>query len=267
MLKKLILLFVFALICNLTKAQEAIFPEGKYITFGVGIPFGYVKDGGNSPLWYKGTGQEFKIGFLKNTANICSRFDLVIGSLEAKPMLDPKPKFAYSGFSGQTIKLTYGLYKKVCSSSNQEILIGGVYDLSFNIRIYQSLSNNVLGYMVHTGLRAAAMNRASINSKWSYNTDVQVPILGIIARPNYLGLPSLSYAEKPSPKDALKNLTFATFNKYSAIDINVEANYKKRDWRYNRFYANYTFQQSPLPRPKGFKAYQYSLGYDMMFKR
>ncbi len=268
-MKKITTLFfaIFLLTSNVF-SQDIAYPFGKYFTMGVGLPISFSKDEATSPLWYTGKGTEFKIGFLNNTASKCSRFDLVIGSTSEKPIQSPKPKFNYSSADLNNIKFTHSYYKRIGGNTHQDILVGGQFCVNIIVRPMQTIGNNRLGFMFFSGLRAAAMTRAHHNDKWTYNATAAVPILGMFGRPTYIGVPDIEYKANPGPKSFFKNMTFATINKYAAIDINFEANQqRKKSYLSNRYYGNFSYHFSPVPKGKPLKMGQYSAGYDFMVQR
>jgi hypothetical protein len=262
------LLFAIFVLTQSATSQDIAYPLGKFFTVGVGLPMSFSKDEATSPLWYTGKGTEFKIGFLNNTASKCARFDIVMSSVSEKPIQSPKPKFNYSGADLSGIKLTHSYYQKIGGNSHQDVLVGGQFCINLLMRPIQSTGNNRLGFMLFTGLRAAAMTRAHHSEKWSYNATAAVPIVGMFGRPTYIGIPDIEYKANPGPKSFFKNVQFATLNKYSAIDIDFELNKQgKRSYLYNRYYGNFNFHYTPVPKGKPLKMGQYSMGYDFMVKR
>ena len=267
-MKKIILsILLFSATILGVKAQDIAYPQGKFFTIGVGLPMSFSNDKAISPLWYLGSGIEFKVGFLKNTATSCNRFDIVIGSIKEKPVLKPKPKFSYSGADFSNMKFAHSYYKKVGGNIHQDVLVGGQFCVQVALRSHEATGNNRLGFMLFTGLKAGAMTRGHHDAKWSYTSNVNIPIIGMLGRPTYIGLPDIEFKVSPGPMNFFKNVKLVTLNKYRAIDVNIEVNQQQKAWKFNRYTGNFSYQYTPSPKGKPLKMGQYSLGYDFMVKR
>ncbi|MEM9930938.1 MAG: hypothetical protein AAF840_14045, partial [Bacteroidota bacterium] len=91
-------------------------PEGTYLTVGLGIPVHTVRDKINSPLAYRGSGINFRVGVERVRANWLSQFRIAFSNAALRPRVKPRRDVNKSAQLSE-MRIALGLYRRVSAQT------------------------------------------------------------------------------------------------------------------------------------------------------
>ncbi len=248
MKQAIILLILF--FSTIKSGAQTDFPAGpsKYFFIGLGLPFYKIRDQAHSPLIYRGTQIQLRVGMEDVNREYVARAALVYSIGLIKPGGKPKPKNTLSVAESQKVQFILGFYKNVGTGIDRapHYYLGGAITAYVDVRSYNLPSNNLIGLDVNGALNAGGFFRNNLNNKWKANYEFFTPLLTYGIRPNYIGAPL--QRENFKLASTTKWAQWSTFNKsfrwYNRFDVEQQSNDYRRlqlsyiwDFHYNELAA------------------------------
>ncbi|MEM6771608.1 MAG: hypothetical protein AAF597_13575, partial [Bacteroidota bacterium] len=178
-------------------------PEGTYLTVGLGIPVHTVRDKINSPLAYRGSGINFRIGVERVRTNWLSQFRIAFSNASLRPRVKPQRDVNKAAQLSDT-RISLGLYRRVSARTAENAQYVGL-SIAANLddRRYPLPANNVNGQHYQVGFRVGAFDRRGLTNgnRYAISSQIDVPILTKLYRPTYIGLTPFLHRARPKGKD------------------------------------------------------------------
>ena len=252
--------------CYAATAQETKFTTtGDYLTIGIGVPVHTARDRAHSALAYRGWGLRLFAGHEKITERGLYRFDLVLDDVTLKAKVRPRGDVRRSAASGN-LEMSFGYYRRLnheAAPSNHSQYVGGTYAVQLSNRDYPLPANNLTSVLGHSSLSIGALDRRGItdNQRWLTTTRVDLPVLTLLYRPSYIGIPPLLHVPHAKFKDAFGTTRLVTVNKFFKLKVGIDVDYQSQAWRTDRVAYDWSILHTPLPAGKPLTAAFGSLGY------
>jgi len=259
----LFLLLVLGPYWLLAQPDTPPLPTGTYWSAGIGIPISTVRDRAHSPLAYRGMGFRTFFTHERIRSNRVFRSQLTLTNVQLRPYSRPKLS------SRQAAKLnevlwTFGYFSQVSPNTNPESVqyVGGSFTLHANTRSYPLPSNNKTGFAVALSVNLAGMDRRQLDGNdWTSVSTAEIPLLSLLARPGYVGIPESVAEQKVTFKSIWKPFQVVSLNKFFRLSTQINVDHRRRDWRYDRFSYQWDVFAAGLPRYKPIVSSTSSLGY------
>jgi len=229
----------------------------KWFRKELGVAQSSVYDNGHSLARYKGTGLQLQLGFDRETSKGFRQFDntLVWTPLKAQVSDNKNVTSATQG----NYKMSYKYLRNVTPSQNKiKVSVGASLFADANVRIYNSLVNNIFGWDVNLGLNVVGQATRDFKlGKHSLSASYQlgVPLVVYNHSPNYLGTVPVGKAfeqKNDTNWSSLGRLVTGLSNKYFYLhqQFSVEKHLSSGDrlrltysWDYsNNGYASHRYQ-------------------------
>jgi hypothetical protein len=259
-------LCLFLLLCGCAlEAQETTFnTNGDYLTLGIGIPVHTVRDRAHSALTYRGRGLRFFLQHESIKENGIYRFAFAIDNVTIRAKVKPKRDISRSAESNN-IDMSFAYYHRLQNNdaTDNQQYVGGAYSIQMNSRSYPLPTNNTTGVLGQSSLSIGALDRRTItdNQRWVATTRIDLPLISVIYRPSYIGVPPLLHVPHVKFKDILGAMEVVTVNKFFKLNIGIDADYQSKAWRTDRIAYDWSVLYTPLPATKPMVATFGSLGY------
>jgi hypothetical protein len=252
---KILILLAFLLIFNDIYSQETpILEKNKTFVIGLGIPIFKVRDKGHSPLMYKGISTSIYLAFENYDIDKYVSHKLIFHFGDLTPKFKPKANNPTNKVALNFLEYKYTNTNRIgdldigpnITSQN----IGYTLSVRSDVRIYNLLANNVVGFYSSLFSIGPAYRYVHLANDRSNKIVVQgdLNLLSVAMRPNYLGTIEFS-GFKPSKFEILKKFKVAPFWKDFIISTDFNTQFKHRNsfstLGYNWYYQHNT-QSQPL---------------------
>lgn len=240
--------------------------EGGFLTLGLGIPIHTVRDKVNSPLAYRGTGVNIRLEYERVRENWLgqARLSISTGSLRArlKPRRDVNRPASFSD-----LRFSLGAYRNLGSVDDDGSLQYGGASVLVNMddRTYPLPTNNISGMHYRLSGRVGFLDRRGVGNgtRWAATSQIDVPLISRVFRPNYIGLPPLLHQPNAKGGAYWKTTRWRGPGGFLGLEARFALDYRAQDFRSDRLEYTFLLGYTPEPSPKSllFTAGQLSYAY------
>ena len=260
------LISVFSLVLLPVWGQDGInfLNTSEHLTFGVGISLNTVRDQAHSTLTYNGNGLRFFVSYERIRPDWISRTMLSFDNVTLKTRVKPRQDTRRSGQLSD-MQFSVGFYSRLGDNpqaDNQQYL-GGTFNVQINNRTYPLPTNNRSGVMLQSSFGLGALDRRTISGadNWAFTTRVNLPVITALYRPTYIGIPPFLHIDKVKAKHVFSNFKIVSLDRFFKLELGVDADYQRKDWRTDRISYDWNIFHTPLPETKPITSTSGSLVY------
>ena len=188
------IIILFSFFTFPSSAQETFNDGNRYFFIGIKMPIRAVRDECHSPLIYRGLEPTLHAGFITRRPNEYSEIVFELGFGDLSPRVKPVTNKIMSSASSLHLACRYRhayiLNNYNAGSENKYLGFDATY--TFNSRLYNLPSNNLFGYNSSFAISGFGLFQNNISNNWLATYDAHIPLISLIHRPDYMGLPDLS---------------------------------------------------------------------------
>ena len=193
-MRQLLICIFFCTLFLKSSAQETFNDGNRYFFIGIKMPIRAVRDECHSPLIYSGLEPTLRAGFITRRTNEYSEIVFELGFGDLSPRVKPVTNKIMSSANSShfAFRTRHAFIINNYSAGGQNTYLGVDATYTFNSRLYNLPSNNLFGYNSSFAISAFGVFQNNISNNWLATYDAHIPLISLIHRPDYMGLPDFS---------------------------------------------------------------------------